>query len=126
MLLLSLTLLSASTSGAQTPKADAVLVYKSERLLMLLRAGEIIGHYKIALGKNPIGPKTLRGRRAYARRSLLPRLAQPGQSVLPLDTHLLPGSERPRALASLRRLARRQRHDPWLAQRSEPGATRVG
>ena len=61
ILLLSVALLGASTSGAQTLKADAVLVYKSERLLMLLRAGEIIGHFKIALGRNPIGPKTSEG-----------------------------------------------------------------
>jgi murein L,D-transpeptidase YafK len=61
LLLLSFALLGTSASGAQTLKADAVLVYKSERLLMLLRAGEIIGHFKIALGKNPIGPKLHEG-----------------------------------------------------------------
>ena len=45
----------------QSTKADAVLVYKSERLLMLLRAGEIIGHFPISLGRNPIGPKSYEG-----------------------------------------------------------------
>ncbi len=58
---LSIALLGATTAGAQAVKADAVLVYKSERLLMLLRAGEIIGHFKISLGKNPIGPKIYEG-----------------------------------------------------------------
>jgi murein L,D-transpeptidase YafK len=47
-------------AGADT-KADAVLVYKSERLLMLLRAGEVIGHFPISLGRNPVGPKTHEG-----------------------------------------------------------------
>src|ERR1700750_2859376 len=42
-------------------KADAVLVYKSERLLMLLHAGEVIAHFPISLGRNPIGPKTHEG-----------------------------------------------------------------
>jgi murein L,D-transpeptidase YafK len=42
-------------------KADAVLVYKSERLLMLLKAGEVIAHFPISLGRNPVGPKTHEG-----------------------------------------------------------------
>ena len=55
-------LVVSAPSRADSPaKADAVLVYKSERLLMLLRAGEIIGHFPIALGRNPIGPKTHEG-----------------------------------------------------------------
>ena len=61
-LLLVVAGLFATTGHAdQSLKADAVLVYKSERLLMLLRAGEIIGHFPISLGKNPVGPKTHEG-----------------------------------------------------------------
>jgi murein L,D-transpeptidase YafK len=61
--LLALIALAVSASSWADPsgKADAVLVYKSERLLMLLRAGEIIGHFPIALGRNPVGPKTNEG-----------------------------------------------------------------
>src|SRR4029453_18318395 len=43
------------------PPVYAVLVYKSERLLMLLHQGEIVGHYKISLGRNPVGPKLHEG-----------------------------------------------------------------
>ena len=55
------TLLSSTGHAGQPLKADAVLVYKSERLLMLLRGGEIIGHFPISLGSNPVGPKTHEG-----------------------------------------------------------------
>ncbi len=67
LLLLAATLAFSTASRADTPgkaepvKADAVLVYKSERLLMLLRSGRIIAHFPISLGKNPIGPKTHEG-----------------------------------------------------------------
>lgn len=42
-------------------KADRLLVFKSKRLLILMSEGEIIKAYKIALGKNPVGPKTCAG-----------------------------------------------------------------
>jgi murein L,D-transpeptidase YafK len=60
-LLTALVMFAAGSYAGQPAKADAVLVYKSERLLMLLRAGEIIGHFPISLGKNPVGPKTHEG-----------------------------------------------------------------
>jgi murein L,D-transpeptidase YafK len=62
-LLLASSMAASAGSWADQPqlKADAVLVYKSERLLMLLRAGEVIGHFPIALGRNPVGPKTHEG-----------------------------------------------------------------
>ncbi|HEX4505076.1 MAG TPA: L,D-transpeptidase family protein, partial [Alphaproteobacteria bacterium] len=44
-----------------TPKADKIVVFKSQRKLELLRKGEIIRTYPIALGRNPIGPKLWRG-----------------------------------------------------------------
>lgn len=51
----------APALASERPQVDAVLVYKSERLLMLLRAGEIVGHYRISLGRNPVGPKMREG-----------------------------------------------------------------
>jgi murein L,D-transpeptidase YafK len=51
----------AAHADSLPAKADAVLIYKSERLLMLLRAGEVIAHFPISLGRNPVGPKTREG-----------------------------------------------------------------
>lgn len=44
-----------------TPKADKIVVFKSQRKLELLRKGEVIRSYHVALGRNPIGPKVERG-----------------------------------------------------------------
>ena len=44
-------------------KADKVVVIKSKRLLILMRDGEILKAYKIALGKQPKGHKTNAGDR---------------------------------------------------------------
>ena len=41
--------------------ADRVLVLKRERMLQLLRQGKMIRSYKVALGGDPIGPKTGQG-----------------------------------------------------------------
>ena len=41
--------------------ADRVLVLKNERTLQLLRQGKIIRSYKVALGSDPVGPKTKQG-----------------------------------------------------------------
>lgn len=38
-------------------------MFKRERRMQLLRAGEVLREYKIALGGNPIGPKRARGDR---------------------------------------------------------------
>ncbi len=46
---------------AKTDKADKIVVLKEKRLLFLLRDGEIIKAYKIALGKSPVGHKTRLG-----------------------------------------------------------------
>ncbi|NNL85884.1 MAG: L,D-transpeptidase family protein [Myxococcales bacterium] len=40
-----------------TERADRVKLYKSERRLLLLREGRILGQYAVALGQNPEGPK---------------------------------------------------------------------
>ena len=54
------------TSGllsAQKPSvgADRVVVYKSERKLVLLSQGKEVRSYKVALGSEPVGPKTRHG-----------------------------------------------------------------
>ena len=41
--------------------ADRVVVLKKERTLELLRAGKVIKSYKVALGGDPLGPKTRQG-----------------------------------------------------------------
>lgn len=46
---------------AKPDKADKVVVLKSKRVLFLLKEGEIIKTYKIALGKNPVGHKARLG-----------------------------------------------------------------
>lgn len=44
-------------------QADQVVVNKSKRELLLLREGKLTRSYKIALGRNPEGPKTRQGDR---------------------------------------------------------------
>jgi murein L,D-transpeptidase YafK len=41
--------------------ADKVLVLKKERTLQLLSQGKVIKTYKVALGGDPVGPKTRQG-----------------------------------------------------------------
>jgi murein L,D-transpeptidase YafK len=41
--------------------ADRIVVLKKERTLQLLSRGQVIKSYKIALGGNPLGPKTQQG-----------------------------------------------------------------
>lgn len=41
--------------------ADKVIVIKSKRLLVLMREGEILKAYRVALGKKPVGRKTNAG-----------------------------------------------------------------
>lgn len=50
-----------STAEAALPLADSVLVRKSERKLYLMRQGEILRTYKIALGLRPEGHKEFEG-----------------------------------------------------------------
>jgi murein L,D-transpeptidase YafK len=52
--------------GSSAPKkepllANRVVIVKSERTLTLLRQGEVLKTYKVALGGEPRGPKTQRG-----------------------------------------------------------------
>lgn len=59
---------AAAPSAAQTqrvalsvPKADTVLIKKSKRRLQLLRGGQVLRSYFVALGRNPVGHKTREG-----------------------------------------------------------------
>lgn len=56
-------LLSSCFLFAQKPRvgADRVVVYKGERKLVLLSRGQEIRSYKVALGGEPVGPKTRSG-----------------------------------------------------------------
>jgi len=52
---------TASSAAATVPIADQVLVRKSERRLYLLRHGEVLRSYRVALGLIPDGPKVRAG-----------------------------------------------------------------
>lgn len=54
-------LLFSSIASATLNKADKMVVIKSKRVMMLLKDGEIIKTYRIALGKNSNGRKTQAG-----------------------------------------------------------------
>ncbi|MDX2150315.1 MAG: L,D-transpeptidase family protein [Bryobacteraceae bacterium] len=43
------------------PAADRIIVNKQQRELLLLRGGRVIRHYRIALGRTPVGPKEREG-----------------------------------------------------------------
>jgi murein L,D-transpeptidase YafK len=47
--------------SAKLPKADKVLVKKSERKLFLMKNNSIVKSYDIGLGKNPVGAKQREG-----------------------------------------------------------------
>lgn len=42
---------------APLPKADQIVVYKSKRMMYLMKQGRILAKYRVALGKNPVGHK---------------------------------------------------------------------
>ena len=48
---------NAVTTAAASEKADQIVVYKSKRMLYLMREGHILRKYRVALGKNPMGHK---------------------------------------------------------------------
>ncbi len=61
-LLLVLVASQGGTSGpAEAELADKVVVYKSKRQMQLLRTGQILRTYRIALGDNPVGHKRQEG-----------------------------------------------------------------
>lgn len=51
----------AARAGAGLEPADQLLLVKSERRLYLLRGGETIKSYRVALGLNPVGHKEREG-----------------------------------------------------------------
>jgi murein L,D-transpeptidase YafK len=52
----------ATSQTARPPlHADRVVVLKKERTLQLLNQGKVIKTYKVALGGDPVGPKTRQG-----------------------------------------------------------------
>jgi len=53
--------LAAAQSASPVLHADRVLVLKKERTLQLFSDGKVIKSYKVALGGDPIGPKTRQG-----------------------------------------------------------------
>jgi murein L,D-transpeptidase YafK len=42
-------------------QADRIVIVKSSRTLTLLRQGQVLKIYKVALGQEPVGPKSKRG-----------------------------------------------------------------
>jgi len=52
---------SAQTTPRPALNADRVMVLKKDRVLELLSAGKVIRTYKVALGGDPVGPKTRQG-----------------------------------------------------------------
>jgi len=45
------------------PQADRILIEKAKREMSLLRTGKVLRTYRVALGHNPVGPKTRQGDR---------------------------------------------------------------
>jgi len=52
---------ASKTHAVMKSRIDAIWVYKGERALTLVRKGEIVSRYPIALGADPVGPKRLEG-----------------------------------------------------------------
>lgn len=61
VLLLGAVSLAGTAASTRGVDADHVLIIKKERTLKLIRDGKMIKTYKIALGGDPIGPKTKQG-----------------------------------------------------------------
>jgi murein L,D-transpeptidase YafK len=53
--------MAAQSATQALPHADRVVVLKKARTLELLRTGKVIKTYKVALGGDPVGPKTRQG-----------------------------------------------------------------
>jgi murein L,D-transpeptidase YafK len=57
----ALLLAAMSLAATAAPKVDKVVVFKKARLMHLVSAGKTLRSYKIALGGDPVGPKTREG-----------------------------------------------------------------
>jgi murein L,D-transpeptidase YafK len=51
----------ATASSSSLPAADRIVVHKADRRLELLRKGEVLRSYKVALGLQPVGHKERSG-----------------------------------------------------------------
>lgn len=60
-ILLALLLSNLPLFAANLPHADHVIVHKHARTMDLMRAGQVIKTYKVALGGDPVGAKTRQG-----------------------------------------------------------------
>ncbi len=58
---LSISLLYSLSLAQAPPRADRVVVLKKQRILQLLHDGKVIKTYNVALGGDPIGPKSRQG-----------------------------------------------------------------
>src|ERR1017187_43246 len=69
---------------AQKPSVgvDRVVVYKSERKLVLLSQGKEVRSYKVALGSEPVGPKTRHGDHRTPVSAPLPEIVLPTITLL--------------------------------------------
>lgn len=59
--LMSFTPGCGSIPAGRLPEADKILVVKSAHTLTLMRGDQILRTYKVALGRNPVGPKLRKG-----------------------------------------------------------------
>ena len=54
-------LLLAQVQGRARQKADKIVIVKSAHTMALLRGGKMLKVYKVALGGEPVGPKSIEG-----------------------------------------------------------------
>jgi murein L,D-transpeptidase YafK len=48
-------------TGVAQQQADRIVIEKAKRKMVLLSHGKVLRVYQVALGRNPVGPKTQRG-----------------------------------------------------------------
>ena len=71
MRLAILVLFAASLSAHASQTADRIVILKSKRTLILYSDGKELKSYKVALGGQPIGPKSRQGDRRVEKSELL-------------------------------------------------------
>lgn len=54
-------LASHAAGKTSIPQADHIIIVKSERTMTLLRQGQVLKTFKVALGGEPVGAKVQRG-----------------------------------------------------------------
>ncbi len=53
--------LGATAATPPQQQADRIVIWKAKREMVLLSHGKVLHSYKVALGHNPVGPKTRQG-----------------------------------------------------------------